>query len=254
MSDSFILRIFRGTPQNQYWEEFELVLTPFLNMTTALLHLQKNPINRKGEKVTPIAWEQGCLEEVCGSCTMLVNGRPRQGCTALIHQLLEETGSNMITVAPMSKFPLIRDLVVDRTSMFESLKKVKAWVDVDDSLDQGFGPKVSQAVQETLYQLSTCMTCGCCLEACPQFNSHSKFMGAAPISQVRLFNAHPTGKLGAPDRLHALMEEGGVSECGNAQNCVEVCPKNIPLTESIALMGKETVKQAIRDFFSVPDA
>jgi succinate dehydrogenase / fumarate reductase iron-sulfur subunit len=254
MDRSFVLKIFRGVPGKQYWEEFEMVLTPFLNITSALLQLQKNPINRKGERVTPVAWEQGCLEEVCGSCTMLINGRPRQSCTALVHLLLEQTGGNIITIAPASKFPLIKDLVVDRSAMFESLKKVKAWVDVDDSYDRGFGPKVSPDVQETLYDLSTCMTCGCCLEACPQFNHHSKFIGAAAISQVRLFNAHPTGKLQAPGRLHALMEEGGVADCGNAQNCVEVCPKHIPLTESIALMGKEVTKQAIRDFLKTPDA
>jgi succinate dehydrogenase / fumarate reductase iron-sulfur subunit len=254
MGDFFILKVLRGVSGDQYWEEFEVALTPFLNMTTTLLQVQKNPINRQGKKVTPVAWEQGCLEEVCGSCTTLINGRPRQSCTALVHQLLEETGGKIITIAPMSKFPLIRDLVVDRSSMFENLKKVKAWVDVDDSHDRGFGPKVSPSLQETLYELSTCMTCGCCLEACPQFNSHSKFIGAAAISQARLFNAHPTGRFAAPDRLHALMEEGGVSDCGNAQNCVEVCPKNIPLTESIALMGKEVTKQAVRDFFSVPDA
>lgn len=254
MSDFFILKVLRGSSDKQYWEEFEVPLTPFLNVISALLYVQKNPVNRQGEKVSPVAWEQGCLEEVCGSCTVLINGRPRQSCSALVHQVLEETGGKIITIAPMSKFPLVKDLVVDRTSMFESLKKVKAWVDADDSYDRGFGPKVSPEVQETLYELSTCMTCGCCLEACPQFNNHSKFMGAAPISQVRLFNAHPTGKLNAPDRLRALMEEGGVSECGNAQNCVEVCPKHISLTESIALMGKEVTKQAVRDFFTVPDA
>lgn len=254
MSDVFILKVLRGVKGNQYWEEFEVPLSPFLNITTVFLHVQKDPVNREGKKVTPVAWEQGCLEEVCGSCTMLINGRPRQSCTALVHQLLEETGGKIITIAPMSKFPLVKDLVVDRSSMFESLKKVRAWVDADDSYDRGFGPKVSQEMQETLYELSTCMTCGCCLEACPQFNEHSKFIGAAAISQARLFNANPTGKLKSADRLHALMEEGGVSECGNAQNCVEVCPKNIPLTESIQVIAKDTTKQAIRDFFSAPDA
>lgn len=250
MADHFILRVFRGVTQKQYWEEFELELTPFLNLTTALLQVQKNPVNKDKKKVTPVAWEQGCLEEVCGSCTVLVNGRPRQGCTTLIHKLLEETGGQTVTVAPMSKFPLIKDLVVDRDSMFESLKKVHAWVDADDSFDRGFGPKVSPSVQETRYELSTCMTCGCCLEACPQMNAHSKFIGPAAISQARLFNADPIGKLNAEARIRPLMEEGGVASCGNAQNCVEVCPKGISLTESIAFMGKEATKQALKDFFS----
>lgn len=254
MLGQFTLKVFRGVPGEQYWEEFELELTPFLNLTTALLQVQKNPVNKAKQKVTPVAWEQGCLEEVCGSCTVLVNGRPRQGCTALVHQILEETGSNVITIAPMSKFPLIKDLVVSRDQMFDSLKKVHAWVDADDSFDRGFGPKISPSIQDVRYELSTCMTCGCCLEACPQINQHTKFMGAAAISQVRLFNAEPTGKLQAEERLRALMEEGGIADCGNAQNCVAVCPKNISLTESIALMQREVNKQAVKDLFSVPDA
>lgn len=250
---SFILKIFRGTPGQQYWEEFELELRPLLNVTSALLEVQKEPVNRKNEKVTPVAWEQGCLEEVCGSCSMLINGRPRQACSALVDQIIESTGSSIVTLAPFTKFPLIKDLVVSRDIMFEQLKRVRAWVDVDDSFDRGFGPKISPKVQEQSYLLSTCMTCGCCSEACPQVNPHSKFIGPAPISQARLFNTHPVGKLMAEERTRSLMKEGGVSECGNAQNCARVCPKKIPLTESIAVMGREVSKQAVRDLISLPD-
>jgi len=97
------------------------------------------------------------------------------------------------------------------------------------------------------------MTCGCCTEACPQMSDKSKFIGPAALSQARLFNAHPTGARKKEERIHPLMEDGGVGDCGNAQNCKEVCPKNIPLTESIALIGSEATKQAIKDFFSLPD-
>ena len=251
---TFILKVYRGVPGNQYWEEFELELKPYFNITSALMEVQKNPINRKGEKVTPIAWEQGCLEEVCGSCSMLINGRPRQGCTALIASLLKATGGNIVTLAPMTKFPLVKDLVVNRDQMFESLKRIKAWIEVDDSLDRGFGPKISQKVQESMHLLSTCMTCGCCTEACPQVNAKSKFIGPAPISQVRLFNAHPVGKLMASERLKPLIEEGGVTDCGNAQNCRVVFPKGITLNESISLMGREVVKEALGQMVSLPDA
>jgi succinate dehydrogenase / fumarate reductase iron-sulfur subunit len=253
MAKTFTLKIFRGVPEKQYWEEFELELKPYMNVIGALLEIQKSPINKKKEKVTPVCWEQGCLEEVCGSCSMLINGKPRQACTALIQQILDSTGSNTIVLAPFTKFPLIRDLVVNRDSMFESLKRARAWIDADDAFDRGFGPKISPKVQETLYVLSTCMTCGCCSEACPQVNDHSKFIGPATISQVRLFNAHPVGKIMAGNRLRVLMEDGGISDCGNAQNCREVCPKKIPLTESIAVMGRKVSKQAMKDLFSLPD-
>jgi succinate dehydrogenase / fumarate reductase, iron-sulfur subunit len=250
---TFILRILRGTPQKQYWEEFPLSLKPYYNITSALMDIQKNPVNCKGEKVTPVAWEQGCLEEVCGSCSMLINSKPRQACTALIEPLLKATSTNFVIVAPMTKFPLVKDLVVDRNRMFQNLIKVRGWIDVDDPNDRGYGPKISPKVQEVAYELSTCMTCGCCTEACPQINNRSDFIGPAAISQARLFNMHPVGKLMKEDRTRALMGKGGVSECGNAQNCVEVCPKNIRLTESIAVMGREVSKQGWRDLISLPD-
>lgn len=254
MSDNvYILKIYRGSPGRQYWEEFELKRSPFANVISALMEIQKNPVNCAGERVAPVVWEQGCLEEVCGSCSMLINGRPRQACTALIEQIIKKTGSHIITLAPFTKFPLVRDLIVDRTVMFENLKKVHAWIDVDGSHERGFGPKISQEKQQVMYSLSTCMTCGCCVEACPQSNQKTNFVGPQIISQVRLFNINPTGSLQKSKRLHALMEKGGISDCGNAQNCVRVCPKNIPLTDSIAAIGRDTTFQALNDIFGLPD-
>jgi succinate dehydrogenase / fumarate reductase iron-sulfur subunit len=249
MSNTFILKIYRGHPENQYFEEFEIELTPFVNVVSCLMRIQKNPVNIHGKRVEPIVWEQGCLEEVCGSCSMLINGYPRQACTALIEPILKETNNRTITLAPFSKFPLVRDLIVDRSIMFENLKKVHAWIDVDTSYDRGPGPKISPEKQEVMYALSTCMTCGCCVEGCPQVNKTSKFLGPQIIAQVKLFNDNPTGKMQEISRLRPLMGEGGLAECGNAQNCVRVCPKGIPLTDAIAAMGRSITKQIFKDLF-----
>jgi succinate dehydrogenase / fumarate reductase iron-sulfur subunit len=249
----FILKIYRGSPGKQYWEEFELPLRQGENVISALMEIQKNPVTREGKKVEPVVWEQGCLEEVCGSCSMLVNGFPRQACTALIENYIRDTGKSTITIAPFTKYPLVRDLIINRDRMFDNLKQIHGWIDNEGSHETGFGPLISQGKQEVMYSLATCMTCGCCTEACPQINSRSKFIGPAAISQARLFNAHPTGKLQRRSRLRPLMEEGGISDCGNAQNCVEVCPKNIPLTDSIAVIGRDVTLQAFRDLFSFQD-
>ncbi|MBA2728796.1 MAG: succinate dehydrogenase iron-sulfur subunit [Parachlamydiaceae bacterium] len=251
--ETYVLKIYRGNPGHQYWEEFELKLVPYANVISSLMEIQKNPVNGKGIKVEPVVWESGCLEEVCGSCSMLINGKPRQACTALIEVIIRQTNNRTITLAPFSKFPLVRDLIVDRNSMFENLKKVHAWIDTDGAFNRGPGPKISQKNQEVMYALSTCMTCGCCVEACPQINNKSKFVGPQIISQVRLFNAHPTGKMQKSRRLRPLMEEGGIADCGNAQNCVKVCPKNIPLTDSIADIGREVNIEALRGLFSLPE-
>jgi succinate dehydrogenase / fumarate reductase iron-sulfur subunit len=165
-------------------------------------------------------------------------------CSALIDNLEQP-----ITIEPFSKFPVVRDLAVDRSVLFENLKAVKAWIPVDGTYDLGAGPRMTVEEQEVAYPLSNCISCCCCMEACPQFNESTGFVGAATISQVRLFNTHPTGKALKNERLMALMGDGGIQECGYAQNCVEVCPKEIPLTKSISDVGRDVTKKAILDFF-----
>jgi succinate dehydrogenase / fumarate reductase iron-sulfur subunit len=228
------------------WEEFEVSYYEGMNVIGALMEVQKNPVTIDGKPTTPPAWEANCLEEVCGSCTMVINGKVRQACSALVVNL-----SQPIELRPMSKFPNLRDLKVDRSRMFEGLKKVGAWVSLDGTHALGAGPRVSPETQQKAYALSRCMTCGCCLEACPQYNEHSQFVGAAAISQVRLFNLHPSGAMNAGERLEALMGPGGVSGCGNAQNCVKACPKDIPLTTSIGEVEWQVTKHAIKKIFGV---
>ncbi len=207
-----------------------------MNVISCLMDVRKHPVTRDGRTTTPVTWDSSCLEEVCGACTMRINGRPRQSCTALIDQLPE----GPITLEPLTKFPVVRDLVVDRKPMFEALKQVQAWIPIDGTYDLGPGPKLAATEAAEAYLFSRCMTCGCCMEACPQYNDRSDFIGPAPIAQVRLFNAHPTGRMNAAERLQAIMGRGGLADCGNAQNCVEVCPKEIPLTEAFGELGRQT--------------
>jgi len=229
--------------ESRRWEEFAVEWHPSMNVISALMEIRKNPVTKEGKKVAPVVWESVCLEEVCGSCTMVINGKVRQACTALIDQIAPN--GETVTLAPMTKFPLVRDLLVDRSRMFNDLKKVKAWIQLDGTHELGPGPRQSQENQEEAYPLSRCMTCGCCLEACPQVNDHSKFIGPSAINQVRLFNLHPSGAMHANERLETLMGEGGIADCGKAQNCVEVCPKEIPLVDSIAAMGRATTKHLL---------
>lgn len=227
-----------------YWEDFEVPYRQNMNVISALMEIQRNPVNVKGDRTTPVTWDASCLEEVCGACSMVINGKARQSCTALIDQLTQP-----IKLEPMTTFPVVKDLQVDRSFMFDSLKRVRAWVPIDGTYDLGPGPRMPEKKRQVAYELSKCMTCGVCLEVCPNVNDRSNFMGAAPISQVRLFNLHPTGSMNKDERLSALMGVGGVAECGMAQNCVAACPKGIPLTTSIAAMQRETNFHMFKSFF-----
>ncbi len=237
-----IVRVKRqaGPQERPRWEEFELVWRPYMNVIICLRDIAERPVTRAGKPTTPVAYESNCLEEVCGSCVMLINGKARMACSALVDSL-----DRPIRLEPLTKFPVVRDLAVDRSVMFDSLKRVKAWVPIDGTYDLGEGPRMSPELQAKAYPLSRCISCGACLEVCPQVNENNQFIGAAIISQVRLFNLHPTGAMHARERLEAVMGPGGVADCANAQNCVEICPKDIPLTESIAEVNRQAIKQAL---------
>ena len=259
-----------GPGQEGYWELHKIKYEPELNVISVLQKIAAQATNSDGRRVSPVAWECGCLEEVCGSCTMVINGRVRQSCSALVDRLLADYPDELV-LEPMSKFPVVRDLVIDRKRMFRALKRVKAWVPVDSYYNMGPGEKQLRATQEQNYPLSQCMSCGCCLEACPQYTKielerlegetdeefaareaaeHDQaFMGAAPISQAMLFNNHPTGKALASERMEALTGPGGIQSCGNAQNCVSVCPKEIPLTQSIARAGRAATVHVVKKWF-----
>jgi succinate dehydrogenase / fumarate reductase iron-sulfur subunit len=226
-------------------EKFEIPYRPGLNITSLLGEIALNPVDVTGKATTPITYDANCLEEICGSCAMLINGKARMACSALVDKLEQP-----ITLAPLSKFPVVRDLAVDRSVLFENLKTVKAWVPVDGTYDLGPGPKQFPQIQEQRYPLSNCISCCCCMEVCPQFNVSTNFVGAATIAQAKLFNMDPSGAVLKEDRLRALAGDGGIQECGFAQNCVVACPKELPLTEAISDMGRDVFIQQVKDIFT----
>ena len=270
--DYFEVRVLRqdGPGKPSYWERHRVKYVTEMNVISVLQQIAARATTVDGASVAPVCWDCNCLEEVCGACTMLVNGRVRQSCSALVDKLLEENPGE-IELQPMAKFPVVRDLMVDRGRLFDALERTHGWIPVDTYSDMGPGARQSQYQQEQAYPLSQCMTCGCCVEACPQytkieltrrtdetddqFEAREKeaydraFLGPHAISQVVLFNMNPTGRFNAGERLDALTDEGGIQVCGNAQNCIAVCPKEIPLTTSIGRAGRATTVHALRKWF-----
>ena len=259
-----------GPGEKSYWQRHAVAYEQDMNVISVLQRIAAQATTTEGKPVAPVAWDCNCLEEVCGACTMLVNGKTRQACTALVDKLQADS-PGPIELQPMSKFPVVRDLMVDRKRLFRGLEKVKAWVSVDGYYEMGPGERQSRELQQQAYPLSECMTCGCCVEACPQYTKielpkregetnedHAEreqiafdqnFIGAHAISQAMLFNSNPIGKMNAGERLDVLSAEGGIQVCGNAQNCVAVCPKEIPLTTSIARAGRATTLHTIKKWF-----
>src|SRR5258708_9186426 len=118
------------------WEEFEIPYKRNMIVTSALMEIAANPVTRDGKQTTPVTYDSNCLEEICGSCAMLINGRACMACSALLDHL-----DQPIKLEPFSKFPVVRDLAVDRSVLFENLKRVKPWIPVDASYHLIPGPR-----------------------------------------------------------------------------------------------------------------
>ena len=179
------------------WENFELEWRQGMNVISAMMEIAANPVTSEGKPTTPITYDSNCLEEICGSCAMRINGKARMACSALVAENLEQP----IKVEPLSKFPLVRILQVDRCVLREP--------DAREGVGSGrrhLRPRLrparlSSQQEQPMYPLSNCISCTCSMEVCPQFNEDTNFVGAATIAQVKLFNNHPTGKVFKEERL-----------------------------------------------------
>ncbi len=224
-----------------YWEDFKVSYTPGMTVTALLTQIQKKPINDRGEATQSVVYENGCCQGACGACTMLINGRPRLACSTIADHL-----SAPIVLEPLTKFPVIRDLVVDRSRFFNDLIRASSWISSDFNNPDAGLVIPSESIQKSYRELSSCTFCGSCLEACPQYNSRSSFVGAAVIGQIRLIHLLPMGRMEASQRLSIMMEEGGVEDCGHVGNCVKACPEGIDLRSAIARIEREVTVEAVR--------
>jgi succinate dehydrogenase / fumarate reductase iron-sulfur subunit len=226
-----------------YWELFEVEPEPGMTVASALASLGEHAVNAEGNPTTPVVWECGCSEGLCGACAMLIDGRARLACRTLV-----EAGGGPIVLEPLSKFPIVRDLRVDRGRMAEALAHAACWVPVERLEGGGglAGPLSDDERRLGLFQ--DCILCGACSEACPQVNARSSFAGAFLMSCVLPLNRHPLGRAGAPERLAAMGGRGGVADCAGAENCERVCPRGIPLVSAAVILAGDVLAYSVKQF------
>lgn len=179
--------------------------------TRATVALLLERINTEQLADDPIQWECSCKQKKCGACAMLINGRPRLACDAVV----SDYPKGRIRLGPLRKFPVVRDLIVDRSVMFANLEKLGAWLD-SDAADAG---------GDSVYEASRCLQCGCCLEVCPNFYADGGFFGAAVLAPAsRLIEeAHDDMK----KRLYGSYNEHFYRGCGKSFACRNICPAGI---------------------------
>ena len=211
----------KAEEEKQYWQTFFYTgLEENDTVATALRKINEDTDVRdeKGNPVEKIIWESSCLQKKCGACAMRINGKPRLACDSQLIEL-----GDVIRLEPLRKFPLVADLMVDRQTMFDNLRGMKAWLNREVSLDE--------KVNEIAYDASCCLQCGCCLEVCPNFAVNGKFSGtAAMVPFNRLLSELPKRK---KEELYGIYTGRIYEGCGKSLACRDVCPAGIDVEKML---------------------
>jgi len=190
------------------------------------------------ERTDPtLSWRFSCRMGVCGSCAMLINGRPQLACNTQILEVSEST----IALAPLPNFDIVRDLVPDLTPLFEKHKAIRPFI-VDEGSDKDLFGEHCQTPEDLLayLQFSYCIKCGACMSACPTFATDPSYAGPQPLAQTHRYN-EDTRDQGFGKRSLVAGEGHGAFHCHYAGECSNVCPKGVDPARAIQLLKRSLV-------------
>ena len=205
-----------------------------LTVASLLREINANPDikDTEGGPVPYISWECSCLQKKCGACAILVNGRPKLACDTFIR---DYTKKGRLTLAPLSKFPVIKDLIVDRSILYNNLRGIKNYLEEE--------VRLTDKNTDTAYEASRCLMCGCCLEVCPNFYVGGDFFGAASfVPATRLITA--TGRGGA-EELKREYREHIYKGCGKSLACKDICPAGIDMDKMLSKSNEVAVWKSL---------
>ncbi len=178
-------------------------------------------LNSQLSEEEQISWECGCMVRKCGACSMIINGRPSLACSTF----LDSIQGNDITLEPLSKFPVVKDLIVDRSIIFENLQKASLWLEGQADMDPS-----THAVR---YKSASCIMCGCCLEVCPNFTGTYDFAGAVDaVNAFRILNEESTRD--HKKEVAKKYRKQYFRSCGKSLSCHDICPIGLPIEELVA--------------------
>ena len=233
-------RIRRYNPASQQPPAWEDVTIPYTHGMTVLDGLRVI----KETRSATLAWRSSCRMGVCGSCGMFINGHPRLACNTQITEL----GTQLVTVAPLPNFDIIRDLVPDLRPMFDAHAALMPHI-IRDDLEEMHEP-TGEYYQtphelEQFLQFSYCIKCGCCMAACPTVATDPAYSGPMPLAQSHRYNADSRDG-GFGTRKQVLATEKGPWKCHYAGECSQACPKGVDPARAIQLMKRQLVFDYLR--------
>lgn len=223
------LRIAKYNPDHDSEAKFEEFKVPYERWTTVLDAI----LDVKRHLDHSVAVRYSCRQASCGSCGMMINGRPRLGCFTKISEL----NSDVITVEPMRNYEIVRDLVVDLDKMFTKHKKVKPYLIRDDTEISSPTKEFNQSPEQLdeYIQFANCIKCGLCNSACPTLSTDSTFLGPQALAQAYRYVADSRDE-GKKTRLKIIDESHGIWRCHFAGSCSQVCPKGVDPAMGIQLL------------------
>jgi fumarate reductase iron-sulfur subunit len=184
-----------------------------------------------------------CRAGICGSCAMVIDGRPGLACRTLTKNLGDE-----ITLAPLPFFELIGDLSVDTGKWMRAMsERLEAWVHMKvQELDlRRIEEPMDPALAEKIYELDRCIECGCCVAACGTARMREDFVGAVGLNKIARFRLDPRDTRTDADYYEVVGDDNGVFGCMSLLACHDVCPKTLPLQTQIAFVRRKMVRAGL---------
>jgi fumarate reductase iron-sulfur subunit len=227
--------IFRFNPEDPksepHMDTFEIDERPYMTLYMALNEIRET-------QDAGLQFDFACRSAICGSCGMMVNGRPALGCRTLTADLPE-----MIRLHPLPAFKLIGDLSVDTGTWFrEMAERTEAWIHEQLPFDADAPEeRMSDDIAAAIYEGDRCIECGCCVASCGVANVNPDFLAGAGLNRVARFMMDPRDARDDADWFEVVAGSEGVFGCIGMMACADVCPKELPLLEVYAYLRRRTL-------------
>lgn len=233
MSRQIKFNIFRFNPQDPasvpHTDTFVLDETPSMTLFIAL--------NRIREELDPsLNFDFACRMAICGSCGMIINGRPGLACRTLVAELPAE-----ITLMPLPVFKLVGDLAVDTGTWFRATnEKIESWVHTGQEFDPD-APEVrmENELANSIFELERCIECGCCVASCGTANMRPDFVGAFALNRIARFMMDPRDQRSEDQYFEVVGTDQGIFGCMGLLACEDVCPRKIPLQDQLGILRRK---------------
>jgi len=233
----YLRRFEPARDEEPHWQRFALRVEPGMTVLDGLHRIKET-------EDSTVCYRFSCRMGVCGSCAMLINGRPSLACNTQIADVADQT----LAIAPLPNFDIIKDLVPDLSPMFGKHISLQPHVLRNDGgeLEKPTGEYYQSPEELVRYlQFAYCIKCGACMAACPTLATDTDYLGPMPMAQAHRYSTD-SRDAGFHNRKKAAGATHGVFRCHYAGECSNVCPKGVDPARALQLMKRDLVLDYLR--------